>query len=326
MTAPPYQEKILPYLHGLEAISEGEKSQAIRQFLSLSPSQRDFLEEIERVLTNQVIEGINEAFRGKVIIVERDLDQLYKALLHRKYTITQVRKIFQEWLRTEELAESTFIHFTGQSYPEEKSLSKQPFLSLLQADFPHLLSLLSQWGLQNFQKVMLLSVWIEENKVTPQEVFPLFPFLEKEMGARSELLLQEFSRAAQSLHQKDPTLFLSLAKEVESQEGFLEEIWHILRNKPIKEIFQQETIFPSILQEAFAKLLAIFPGKKEEASLGERIILENIKTDPLAQRRTEMLEILKNYQLFHQKWQVLKRRESHPPQGFSNGESFILTI
>lgn len=174
LASPPCQEKILPYLHGLEAIGEGEKSQAIRQFLCLSPSQRDFLEEIERLLTNQVIEGINEAFRGRVVIVERDLDQLYKALRHRKYTITQVRKIFQEWLRTEELAESPFIHFTGQGYLEEKSLSKRTFLSLLQADFPHLLSLLPQWGSQNFQKVMFLSLWIEENKIAPRRFFIFF--------------------------------------------------------------------------------------------------------------------------------------------------------
>lgn len=324
LASPPYQEKIIPYLHGLEAIGEEEKSQAIRQFLSLSPSQKDFLEEIERLLTNQVIEGINESFRGKVVIVERDLDQLYKALLHRKYTITQVRKIFQEWLRTEELAESTFIHFTGQGYLEEKSVSKQTFLSLLQADFPHLLSLLTQWGPQNFQKIMLLSLWIDENKVSPQEVSPFFPFLEKEMAERGELLLQEFSRAAQALRQKDPDLFLSLVKEVENQEGFLEEIWHILRNKPLGEIFQRETIFPSILKEAFAKLLSILPEKKEEASFEDGIISENIKAEHLAQTRAEMMEILKNYQLFSQKWQLLKRRDAHPPQGFANWESFYI--
>ncbi|MGC8808771.1 MAG: DUF6079 family protein [bacterium] len=324
LASPPYQEKILPYLHGLEAIGEGDKSQAIRQFLALSSSQRNFLEEIERVLTNQVIEGINEAFRGKVVIVERNLDQLYKALLHRKYTITQVRKIFQEWLRTEELAESTFIHFTGQGYLEDRSLNKQTFLSLLEDEFPHLLSLLPQWGPQTFQKVILLSLWREENKICPQEVFPLFPFLQKEGTEKGELLLQEFSRAAQSLRQKAPNLFFSLAKEVETQEGFLEEIWHILRNKPINEIFQQENIFPAVLKEAFAKLIAILPEKKEEAFLGGEIIGENINPEPLAQMRVEMVEILKNYQLFAQKWQVLKRRDAHPPQGFTNWQSFYI--
>lgn len=324
LASPPYQEKILPYLHGLEAIGGREKSQALRQFLSLSSNQKNFLEEIERVLTNQVIEGINEAFRGKVVIVERDLDQFYKALLHRKYTIAQVRKVIQEWLRTEELAESTFIHFTGQGYLEDRSLPKQTFLSLLQADFPHLLSLLPQWGPQNFQKVMFLSLWMEENKISPQEFFHIFPFLKKEMAERGDLLWQEFSRAAQSLRQKDQNLFLSLAKEVENQEGFLEEIWHILRNKPIREVFQQETIFPSILREAFAKLLSLLPEKKEEASFGEGIIAGDIKTEPLGQMRTEMVAILNNYQLFSQKWQVLKRRDAHPPHDFSKWEAFYI--
>ena len=68
----------------------------------------------------------------------------------------------------------------------------------------------------------------------------------------------------------------------------------------------------------------VLPEKKEEVHFGEGITRENIKTEPLAQRRTEMVEILKNYQLFNQKWQVLKRRDAHPPQSFSNWETFYI--
>ncbi len=324
LASPPYQEKILPYLHGLEAIGARDKSQAIRQFLSLSPTQKNFWEEIERALTNQVIEGINEAFRGKVVIVERDLDQLYRALLNRKYNIRQVRKIIEEWLRAEELAESTFIHFLGQDYWGESSSSKESFLALLETDFPHLLSFLSRWGRPAFQKVMLLSLWMEENKILPAEDLSLWPFLAKEIGAGDHLLLTEFSRAAQALRQKDPNLFTSLAKEIETQEGFLEEIWHLLANKPVEEIFQQEHIFPSILKEAFAKLLSLLPERKGAILLDQEIIAEENKGKPLAQLRTEMLEILKSYQLFSQQWPGLKRRDAHSPQDFAKWESFYI--
>lgn len=324
LTSPPYQEKILPYLHGLEAIGDEEKAQAIRYLLSLSPSKEDFLGELEKALTKPVIEGINEAFRGKVVIVGRDLDQLYKALIHRKYPIGQVRKIIQEWLREEELAESTFIHFTGQGSLAEKPTSGQSFLNLLEADFPHLTPLVNEWGWRSFQKALFLSLWFEEHKIPSATVFSLLPFLEKRIGERDDLLLQEFARAAKSLRQKDPDLFTSQAKELEGEEGLLGELWKILGNKPIKETFREETIFPSLLKEAFAKLLISFRDQGGEAPLIEELTSAEIKDHPLRDKQNEMLEVLKNYQLFGQKWQIVKRKETHPPQDFSKWESFYI--
>ncbi|MBU1208718.1 MAG: hypothetical protein KKH04_17635, partial [Proteobacteria bacterium] len=118
LKASTYQEKILPYLVGLEEVGEKDKAAAIRQVLTLSPSAGEsFLSQLEEVLNPLAIQGINEAFRGRVVVVRRDLDQLYGVLIHRKYSLAQVRKIFLQWLKEEEISEGTFVQFTGQGEP-----------------------------------------------------------------------------------------------------------------------------------------------------------------------------------------------------------------
>ena len=118
LKASTYQEKILPYLVDLEEVGEKDKASAIRRVLALSPSAGEtFLSQLEEVLNPLAIQGINEAFRGRVVVVRRDLDQLYGVLIHRKYSLAQVRKIFLQWLKEEEISEGTFVQFIGQGEP-----------------------------------------------------------------------------------------------------------------------------------------------------------------------------------------------------------------
>ena len=117
-----YQEKLLPYLKGLEEIGEKEKASAIRRVLSINPERNEaFLSELDEALTPAVIQGINEAFRGRVVVVNRNLDDLYGALIHRKYTLPQIKKILREWLKEDQISEETFVHFVGQEEKEPNS-------------------------------------------------------------------------------------------------------------------------------------------------------------------------------------------------------------
>ena len=47
------------------------------------------------------------------VLLNRDLDQLYSALIRRKYTLPQVQKILREWLKEGEVSQGAFVHFTG---------------------------------------------------------------------------------------------------------------------------------------------------------------------------------------------------------------------
>ena len=117
-----YQEKLLPYLKGLDEIGEKEKALAIRRVLSINPERNEAsFSELNEALTPAVIQGVNEAFQGRVVVVNRNVDVLYGALIQRKYTLPQIKKILREWLKEDQISEGTFVHFVGQEEKEPNS-------------------------------------------------------------------------------------------------------------------------------------------------------------------------------------------------------------
>ncbi len=319
LASPPYQEKLLPYLNGLDAVGEREKASEIRRVLALSPSLPDFLDRLEEAMTSGAVRGINEAFRGRVVVVNRDLDQLYAALIRRKYTLPQVRKILREWLREEEVSDSTFVHFTGQGEAGERSPAREAFLAFLDGDFPHLLPLVSEVGPGTFKRALLFSLWIEGQGIPPAKIVPLFPFLDKGKEERGDLLIRELARAAGSLRGKNPPVFEGLVQEVEAGDGALSEVWKLLEGRDPREIFGRESLFPSILKQAFEKLLAS-PGEEEPALDQGDSSGVPLRSPSFIRRQTEMAEALREHRLIGEKLRLAQKKESRPPQDFSKWE------
>ena len=115
------QEKLLPYLKGLEEVGEKQKALAVRRVLSIkAEGSQTVLSELDEALTPEAIQGINEAFQGRVVVVKRNLDDLYRALIQRKYTLPQIKKILREWLREDQISEETFVYFIGREEGESK--------------------------------------------------------------------------------------------------------------------------------------------------------------------------------------------------------------
>jgi hypothetical protein len=326
LKAPTYQEKLLPYLRGLEEVGENEKASAVRRILTLSPEEGEgFLSKLDEALTPLAIQGINEAFKGRVVVVNRNLDQLYGAFIRRKYSLPQVRKIFREWLKEDEISEGTFIHFIGKGETGGETQEQEGFLTFIQTEFSHLLPLLQEEGQAIFKKALLLSLWIEGHETPPRQIVPLFPFLQKGKEGRGDLLIQELSAAARLLRQKEPDLFERAVQEVEEAGGIFPEVSKLLEGEKAVDIFSRETIFPSILRETFEKLLA---APEEEKEGGVVIPSEDPKLPPktsgFIKKQTEMVKALKDYNALRQKLLALKRRQTNPPQDFQKWESLYI--
>ncbi len=326
LNAPAYQEKLLPYLKGLEEIGEQEKASAIRNVLALTPEEGEsFLSKLDEALTPLAIQAINEAFKGKVLVVRRDLDQLYGALIRRKYGLPQVRKILREWLKEEEISEGTFIHFIGRGESEGEIQRQDGFFLFLQDHFPHLLPLLQEEGQATFKKALLLSLWMEAHPISPHQLSSLLPFLQKGKEERRDLLIQELANAARFLCQKEPELFERMVQEVEETGGVYPEVMRLLEGEKAGDIFCRERIFPSILRETFERLLA---APEEEMRAGRIIPIENPKLPPrapgLMKKQTEMVNLLKDDDRLRQKLLALKKRQAHAPQDFQKWESLYV--
>ena len=75
---------------------EKQKALAVRRVLSIkAEGSQTVLSELDEALTPEAIQGINEAFQGRVVVVKRNLDDLYRALIQRKYTLPQIKKILR---------------------------------------------------------------------------------------------------------------------------------------------------------------------------------------------------------------------------------------
>jgi len=325
LNSPTYQEKLLPYLKGLEEVGESEKASAVRKVLSLSAEEGEgFLSRLDEALTPLAIQGINEAFKGRVVVVRRDLDQLYGALIRRKYGLPQIRKIFREWLKDDEISEGTFVHFIGKGETGEAQ-GQERFLPFIQAESPHLLPLLQEEGQAIFKKALLLSLWIEGHEIAPRQLGPLFPFLQKGTEGRGDLLIQELSGAARLIRQKQPDLFERVVQEVEETGGIFPEVSRFLEGEKAVDIFCRETVFPSILRETFERLLAAPEEEKEGRMVtpSEDPKLPS-RTSGFIKKQTEMVKALKDYDTLRQKLLNLKRRQTNPPQDFQKWESLYL--
>jgi energy-coupling factor transporter ATP-binding protein EcfA2 len=326
LNAPTYQEKLLPYLKGLEEIGENEKASAVRSVLSLSPeAEEGFLSKLDAALTPLAIQGINEAFKGRIVVVNRDLDRLYGALIRRKYSLPHVRRIFREWLKEDEISEGTFVHFIGKGETGGQVSDHEGFLSFIQTEFPHLLPFLQEEGQAGFKKALLLSLWIEAHEIPSSQIAPAFPFLHKGNQERGDLLLQQLPAAARLLLQKEPNLFERAVQEVEEAGGVFPEVSKLLEGQRAINIFRRETIFPSVLRDTFERLLAAPEDERE----GETITpCEDSKLPPrtpgFIAKQTDMIKTLNDYEAFWQKLLALRRRQSHPPQDFPKWESLYV--
>ncbi|MEW6379633.1 MAG: DUF6079 family protein [bacterium] len=115
-----YRQRIIPYTLTLEEIGRRAEAEQIRQLLDLGRENSGprgvagLLDRLDELLSDQVIEALNEAFLGKVSVVRRNLDQLYENLIDRQFPLEKLQDLFREWIMGgERLEGQTYIRITG---------------------------------------------------------------------------------------------------------------------------------------------------------------------------------------------------------------------
>ncbi len=327
LKAPAIQEKIVPFLEGLDLVGKKKESDAIRQILDLSLHDEAFFDQLDRMVTPDVIRNINEAFRGKVVVVKRDLDRLYQSLVHRKYTVTQTRKILEDWLKQETISEDTFLHFIGKGETRAADQTKNAFIGILEEQFSHFASLYREVGHDQFVRAVITSYWADQYDIPVQKILEFFPFLERGSQTENERWVMHLTELARFLRSEEAGLFETLVSEIEENAPFVQELWSALSSYSPSLIFERESIFHLVLKEAFERLLY---GEVEKTDFKELISSKNSIPEEgslCRERKGEMLEALKTYELFKKKSSLLKTPKDSGPEACSKWEShFVKTI
>jgi len=309
LRSPSMQEKILPYLEGLDLVGKKEEAGNIRQLLGISSKEKGFLDRLDRILKSDVIREINGAFRGRVVVVKRDLDKLYKSLVHRKYTMSRTRKIIEDWLKEETISDDTFLHFLGGGKKESVDLIRDGFREFLEARFNHLFPLYREIGADQFAKALIGSIWALQYDIQLKKFIEIFPFLDRGAETENRRWFSRLSEAAGDLRSKNSDLFESLVLQVEEDPSFIQALWSIIPSVSPEGIFAKESIFPLILKEAFERLLCEMPKKPDMAGLTGKEWEEDSTGPVFKERKKEMIDALKIYHLLKEKSLVFKSPE-----------------
>ena len=109
---PPYGDQIRDYMSKMRQLDQNIPQKELTGLLRLDPDLPidDLKDELARLLTPAAIQHINRALEGDIIIVKRNISQLYQDLIDRKYPKAKVRQIIDTWIdRGEMLSDDVYI-------------------------------------------------------------------------------------------------------------------------------------------------------------------------------------------------------------------------
>ena len=324
LRSPAVQQKIVSYLEGLDLLEKKEEADPIRQLMELSPQDVSFIDQLDRILTPRLIQNINEAFRGKVVVVQRDLDKLYQSLVHRKYSLAQTRKILRDWLKEDTISEGTFLHFLGRGEREPADQAQEAFGDFLHEQFDDLAHLYQEIGHTQLVRATMTSLWSKQYDISLHKILEIFPFLERGAERENQRWVSHLADLAQTLRLERSELFDALVSQVEEDPSFVEVLWSSISSVPPDVIFTKEGIFPLIVKEAFERLLC---GDQDKVILKRLIapaISESGERTRFQERKEEMVEALKTCHLLKEKASDLKTPKISEPEAFPKWETLFI--
>jgi len=325
LQSPGMQEKIIPYVEGLDLVGKKDEAASIRRLLKLKVAEdQEFFDTLDQALTQPVIHGINEAFRGKVVVIQRDLDRLYESLIHRKYTLSQTRRLIDEWLRGEKISDDTFLHFVGGAVEGAEGDTGRELTTFLREEFSCLMPLFREIGYRPFVRAMLASGWARQWEIEPSRILRALPFLKRGKEAESPRLISDFAEMTNHLRSENCRLFEMLVSTVEEDSSFVQSLWSLLSPRSPREIFAGERIFPAIVKEGFERLLGTDQVKVHPVG-SSGLPDHGLEPAPtVLEQRKRMTEALEEYELLRQKRSSLKRPPSEDAAAFRRWESVFL--
>ncbi|MDY7031542.1 MAG: DUF6079 family protein, partial [Thermodesulfobacteriota bacterium] len=174
------RERFLSYNAGLKEVGKKSIADKIQRLMDFDTSHMEkdpdrSLKELHRLLNNDVIRAINNAFSGKVVMVLRDLDEFYENTVDRSFPKERLLNIFQEWLQGgEDLKGETYIKITSSrkripgASPHESIYSV--LSDIVEERYPELTGLCKRLGNEDFNLVVFFSLWARNHHIVKEDV------------------------------------------------------------------------------------------------------------------------------------------------------------
>ncbi|MFH0926204.1 MAG: DUF6079 family protein [bacterium] len=291
---PRYKEQVASYAVSLDDIGKKREAEGLRDILGFSLNNDDQdINRLEMLINDKLINGLNEAFIGKVVILERDINELLENIIDRNFPREKLLSIFNDWLNQgRELNKDVYIKI------RYKTTTKQDqdnhLVHIVRQAFPEFIPLLKDLGEESFQHLLITSVWGIQHSVTLDNTLtltlsrkeretssPPLIFDNEELRTKDEERLNKFQRVFEYALNSNQERFL---RDLEDTERFLisKGIDDKLLELIIKDIDGEE----ELLQEVFKEGIFIFPIKKIVSLLLKRLDSER---DPRSIKKVNKL-------------------------------------
>ncbi|MBW2133354.1 MAG: hypothetical protein JRG88_12630 [Deltaproteobacteria bacterium] len=145
------------YQENLKRIGKNGAAEQIAVFLSFPPEQIPArFQELPSLITDDLIDVINEAIRGKVLILQRSMKSLTAQLSGRQKTVRDIRTFFEQWLTEgDTVSDDTFVQILTE--PESPEVDLQAYQGVRHV--------IREEGIR-FLEAFWLLIWAEQHRQT----------------------------------------------------------------------------------------------------------------------------------------------------------------
>ncbi|HBT47116.1 MAG TPA: hypothetical protein DEA73_04410 [Peptococcaceae bacterium] len=270
---PLYREKIQGFLDGLERVGRAKEAARIRQLVELDLEAPGLLNRLRPLLNRVTVDLINQALAGQVLVLDRNLDDLYDLLIDRVFRPDQLLDVVRRWMSGSDREVEPGAHIRvvgsgagrrGEGLAETRAtygpLSGRVYAWLAEA-YPELVPYWHQWGEPYFLLALTTVWWLKIYGRDPRMVTRLCSLPEVPpavLGSFTELARQVFELQA------GPEEIISAALEAARQglKGEMEEaFWQVLvpqgttPGPDLLAVLTRETVFPRLLRRAAVRYL-----------------------------------------------------------------------
>ncbi|MBE3581095.1 MAG: hypothetical protein IMW96_05600 [Thermoanaerobacteraceae bacterium] len=276
---PLYREKVQGFLAGLEKVGRAQEAARVRRLLDLDLDSPGLLTRLKSVLNRAAVDLINQALAGQVLVLDRNLDDLYDLLVNRIFRPDQLLDVVRRWMTgpdKEEVEPGAHIRVIGSGVKgtADGLVEKKAFYShspgnvytWLAETYPELVPYWNQWGGSRFLLVLTTIWWLKIHGRDARMVARLCSLPEVPPAALSSLL--ELARQVFEL-QAGPEEVIPAAVMAarESLDGQAEEAyWQVLAPREdipgpdLLPVLARENIFPVLLRRATVRYLEWLEG------------------------------------------------------------------
>lgn len=189
-----HKQRLENYLDNMEAAGNKRFARPIRNLLAVKIN-KNLYKNLDKILNQNVIKRINSVLSGDISLIERNLDELYENLINRSFSPTQIRQIFNEWLKgSTGLGQKTYIKVKGNfGQGSQQMTTAQDNLILIdyiKQNYPELLNLIENTDFNIFIKLLAVVVWKNIYKIDSG----LESLINKIIPENSTLIIEELQR------------------------------------------------------------------------------------------------------------------------------------